>query len=72
MRMRKILSILLSVCVILAFMPQMAFADTVASITYLDASGVVQTCDSATVVTKDDTTWGTDNETTWYVAQGDV
>ena len=27
MRMRKILSILLSVCVILAFMPQMAFAD---------------------------------------------
>ncbi|MCI5884521.1 MAG: leucine-rich repeat domain-containing protein, partial [Clostridiales bacterium] len=28
MRKRKILSILLSVCVILAFMPQMAFADT--------------------------------------------
>ena len=27
MRKRKILSILLSLCVILAFMPQMAFAD---------------------------------------------
>ncbi|MGN0671447.1 MAG: hypothetical protein ACI4KE_02330, partial [Anaerovoracaceae bacterium] len=72
MKTKKILSILLSVCVILAFMPQMAFADTVASITYLDASGAQKTCDNATPVTEDDTTWGTDGQTTWYVAQGYV
>ena len=57
---------------VLALMSQMAFADTVTGITYLDASGAQQTCDNATAVTEDDTTWGTDNETTWYVAQGDV
>ena len=69
---KKILSVMLTVCMVLALMPQMAFADMVASITYLDASGAQQTCDNATAVTEDDTTWGTDNETTWYVAQGDV
>ena len=72
MKKRKLLSIVLSLCMVLALMPQMAFADTVTGITYLDASGAQQTCDNATAVTEDDTTWGTDNETTWYVAQGDV
>ena len=69
---KRILSILLTLCMVLALMSQMAFADTVTGITYLDASGAQQTCDNATAVTEDDTTWGTDNETTWYVAQGDV
>ena len=72
MKKRRLLSIVLSLCMVLALMPQMAFADTVTGITYLDASGAQQTCDNATAVTEDDTTWGTDNETTWYVAQGDV
>ena len=72
MKKRRLLSILLTLCMVLALMPQMAFADTVTGITYLDASGAQQTCDNATAVTEDDTTWGTDNETTWYVAQGDV
>ena len=72
MKKRRLLSILLTLCMVLALMPQMAFADTVTGITYLDASGAQQTCDNATVVPGDDTTWGTDNETTWYVAQGDV
>ena len=69
---KKILSVMLIICMVLALMSQMAFADTVTGITYLDASGAQQTCDNATAVTGDDTTWGTDNETTWYVAQGDV
>ena len=69
---KRLFSIVLSLCMVLALMPQMAFADTVTGITYLDASGAQQTCDNATAVTEDDTTWGTDNETTWYVAQGDV
>ena len=72
MKKRRLLSILLTLCMVLALMPQMAFADTVTGITYLDASGAQQTCDNATVVTGDDTTWGTDEQTTWYVAQGDV
>lgn len=72
MKKRRLFSILLTLCMVLALMPQMAFADTVTGITYLDASGTQQTCDNATAVTEDDTTWGTDNETTWYVAQGDV
>ena len=69
---KRLLSIVLALCMVLALMSQMAFADTVTGITYLDASGAQQTCDNATAVTEDDTTWGTDNETTWYVAQGDV
>ena len=69
---KRLFSIVLSLFMVLALMSQMAFADTVTGITYLDASGAQQTCDNATAVTEDDTTWGTDNETTWYVAQGDV
>ena len=69
---KRLFSIVLSLCMVLALMSQMAFADTVTGITYLDASGAQQTCDNATAVTEDDTTWGTDNETTWYVAQGDA
>lgn len=69
---KRLFSIVLSLCMVLALMSQMAFADTVTGITYLDASGAQQTCDNATAVTEYDTTWGTDNETTWYVAQGDV
>ena len=69
---KRLFSIVLSLCMVPALIPQMVFAETVANITYLDASGAQQTCDNATVVTGDDTTWGTDRQTTWYVAQGDV
>lgn len=69
---KRLFSIVLSLCMVLALMPQMAFADTVTGITYLDASGTVQTCESATVVTGGDTTWGTDRQTTWYVVKDNI
>ena len=69
---KRLFSIVLSLCMVLALMSQMAFADTVTGITYLDASGAQQTCDSATVVTGGDTTWGTGGQTTWYVVQDNV
>lgn len=53
---KRLFSIVLSLCMVLALMSQMAFADTVTGITYLDASGAQQTCDNATAVTEDDTT----------------
>ena len=70
MKKRKLLSIVLSLCMVIALMPQMVFAED--SIPYLDASGAQQTCGSATVVTGEDTTWGDDGNDGWYVVQGDV
>ncbi|MDO4487174.1 MAG: InlB B-repeat-containing protein [Bacillota bacterium] len=73
MNKRKLLSILLSIFVILAFMPQLAFAaDTATKIPYLDASGTQKTCEGATVVTSEDTTWGDDGNEGWYVVKSDV
>lgn len=42
--------------------------DTATNVSYLDASGVTQTCTSATKVTADATNWTTG----WYVVQGTV
>ncbi|MGN0673889.1 MAG: hypothetical protein ACI4KJ_05615, partial [Anaerovoracaceae bacterium] len=67
---RKILSVMLTICMVLALMPQMVFAE--GGVPYLDASGAQQTCGSATVVNGDDATWGTSGQTTWYVVQGNV
>lgn len=36
---KRILGIVLSLCMVLAFLPQVVFADTITGITYLDASG---------------------------------
>ena len=73
MKKRRLLSIVLSLCMVLALMPQMVFAaDPATNVPYLDASGVQQICGSAAVVNGDDTIWGTDGQTTWYVVQGDV
>ena len=70
---KRILSIVLALCMVLALMPQMAFAaDPATNIPYLDASGVQQTCGSATVVTGDDTTWGDDGNNGWYVVNTNV
>ena len=66
MKKRKLLSIVLSLCMVLALMPQMVFAaDPATNVPYLDASGVQQICGSAAVVNGDDTIWGTDGQTTW-------
>ena len=70
---KRILSIVLTLCMVLMLMPQVAFAaDTAKNIPYLDASGTQQTCQSATVVTSEDTTWGDDGNEGWYVVKSDV
>ena len=71
MKKRKLLSIVLSLCMVMALMPQMVFAD--GGVPYLDASGVQKTCGSATVVTSSDTEWtGIAENPGWYVVQGNV
>ena len=47
-------------------------ADTATDISYIDANGVTQTCNSATVVIADDTTWDNDNNAGWYVVNSNV
>ena len=47
-------------------------ADTATDISYIDANGVTQTCNSATVVIADDTTWRNDNNAGWYVVNSNV
>ena len=73
---KRFLSIMLTLCMAMVFMPQMAFAaDTATNIPYLDASGAQQTCKSATVVTSGDNAWENDenNENNgWYVVSSDV
>ena len=66
----RILSILLTVCLLMALLPTVAFAE--GSVTYLDADGTLKTSPSATEVTSSDTGWGTSGTTTWYVVQGTV
>ena len=71
MKKRRLLSIVLSLCMVLMLMPQMVFAE--GGVPYLDASGVQKTCGSATVVTSSDTEWtGIAENPGWYVAQGNV
>ena len=67
---KRILSILLTVCLLMALLPTVAFAE--GSVTYLDADGTLKTSPSATEVTSSDTGWGTSGTTTWYVVQGTV
>ena len=71
MKKRRLLSIVLSLCMVLMLMPQMVFAE--GGVPYLDASGVQKTCGSATVVTSSDTEWtGIAENPGWYVVQGNV
>ncbi|MCC8042239.1 MAG: YDG domain-containing protein, partial [Oscillospiraceae bacterium] len=65
---RRALSILLATLVILIQVPLQASAATATNVTYLDANGTEQTCNSATVVTSSDTTWSSG----WYVVNSDV
>lgn len=69
---KRIFSIVISLCMVLALMPQMVFAESVTNIAYLDATGVQKNCDSAIVVASEDTTWGDDGNDGWYVVQGNV
>ena len=65
---KRLLSILLTACLLVGLLPTVALAATATNVSYLDASGKSQTCTSATEVTSSDTGWTTG----WYVVQGTV
>lgn len=68
---KRILSILLTVCLLMALLPTVAFAE--GSVTYLDADGTLKTSPSATEVTSSDTEWtGTTTIPGWYVVNTNV
>ena len=70
---KRFLSIMLTLCMVLMFVPTTAFAaDPATDIPYMDASGTPKTCESATVVASGDYTWGDDENSGWYIAQGNV
>ena len=58
----------LTLCFALIIAATLVTASASASVSYIDANGDEQTCDSATVVTESDTTWGAG----WYVVNDDV
>ena len=62
----------LTLCFAMMIAATLVTASASASVSYIDANGVEQTCDSATVVTENDTTWGDDGNNGWYVVNGDV
>lgn len=62
----------LTLCFALIIAATLATASASASVSYIDANGDEQTCDSATVVTESDTTWGDDGNNGWYVVNDDV
>ena len=68
MRKRKWLSLLLCATMVIMMLPATAWAAD--GVSYLDASGVTQTCATATEVTDSDSevTWNAG----WYVVQGTV
>ena len=78
---RKGLAMLLTIAMVVGMMPgagtiKVSAAESEASvastISYLDESGNIKTCESATLVTSEDTAWGTSGNDTWYVVNGDV
>ena len=62
----------LTLCFALIIAATLVTASASASVSYIDANGDEQTCDSATVVTESDTTWGDDGNNGWYVVNDDV
>lgn len=74
---KKAISILLTLAMCLSLLPATALA--AGSVSYLDANGNAQTCDSYTEATSSedrpnskDATWGTEGADTWYVVNGAV
>ncbi|MGO5116168.1 YDG domain-containing protein [Candidatus Avoscillospira sp. LCP25S3_F1] len=74
---KKAISILLTLALCLSLLPATALA--AGSVSYLDANGNAQTCDSYTEAKSSedrpnskDATWGTDGADTWYVVNGAV
>ena len=65
---KRVLSLLLAVCLLVGLLPMVALAATQSNVTYLDVNGISQTCASATVVDSTTTTWNGG----WYVVQGTV
>ncbi|MGM9619242.1 MAG: hypothetical protein ACI3W8_05360, partial [Oscillospiraceae bacterium] len=65
---KRFLSILLTACLLIGLLPTVALAATETGSKYLDASGVEQTCSSATVVESGTTTWNGG----WYVVNSNV
>ena len=70
---KRILSIVLTICLVLSFvlvMPTVALAAD--NVSYLDASGKSQKKSGVTLVTNSDTGWGTSGQTKWYVVNSNV
>ena len=73
---RKITAALLAVALLLGLLPLgglPARAETVESVTYLNASGEEQTATNVTKVTSNDTTWSENGDNGgWYVVDGNI
>ena len=65
---KRILSLLLTACLLAGLLPTVALAATQSNVTYLDENGISNVCASATVVDSATTTWNGG----WYVVQGTV
>ena len=68
---KRVWGTLLCLAMLLSLLPTVALADN--TVSYLDADGVRQTCDNATVVASDTTTWTASNDqAAWYVVSQSV
>lgn len=68
--MKKMLALLLTLCLLAGLLPATALA--VDNVSYLDADSQVKTCPSATEVTSTTTTWTATEGQAWYVVNSDV
>ena len=67
---RRLLSILLTACLLMGLLPTAALA--VNNVSYLDAKGKSQTQNNVAAVTSSDTGWGASGQTKWYVVNSNV
>ncbi len=72
---KRIISLLLAVCMVLSLVPTMVFAEGGVEYRYCDENGKnwqTGTKTEYTVVSSEDYTWGDDGNGGWYVATGNV
>ncbi|MCI5897815.1 MAG: YDG domain-containing protein, partial [Firmicutes bacterium] len=67
---KRILSILLTACLLVGLLPTVALA--VDNVSYLDSNGQSKKQSGVTAVTSSDTGWGTSGQTKWYVVNSNV
>lgn len=67
---RKMIAVIVTLSLLMMSVPLSVFAAD--NVSYMDESGNVQNCSSATDVTSSDTTLGTSGSETWYVVEGTV